>query len=159
VSTFFGPSGPPPGHPFWTRFWEKYSLFVGNGIFIGSILGVKKGGSFCRKLQNFKKFMFWPPRTPPAQKSRFLMIFDPPHGMSILTTFWAIFKGSFLGQFWSIFHPPVSTFINDHFRWFFNVNFQSNFSNHFLIYHYPIVQISFYFKKTKSVIKFLPIPF
>jgi hypothetical protein len=74
VSTFFGPSGPPPGHPFWTRFLEKYSLFVGNDHFIGSILGVKKWGSFCKKLQNFKKFINCPPGSPTS----ILIIFDPP---------------------------------------------------------------------------------
>jgi hypothetical protein len=64
VSTFFGPSGPPPVHPFWTRFLKKYSLFVGNGHFIGVVFGGPKVQSFCKKVQNFKKFRFWGPGPP-----------------------------------------------------------------------------------------------
>jgi hypothetical protein len=120
VSTFFGPSGPPPGHPFWTRFWEKYSLFVGTSIFIGSILGVKKGGSFCRKLQNFKKFINLTPPDPPGRFWSFLALLDPPMACQFLSNFRPDFDppifdkfSSFLidfmapifdHQFWSIFH-------------------------------------------------------
>jgi hypothetical protein len=97
VSTFFGPSGPPPGHPFWTRFWKKYSLFVGNGHFIGSILGVKNGGSFCRKLQNFKKFI---KRDPPGPPPRFWSFWPPG------TPPWKLIFEHFLGQFLtSLFDP------------------------------------------------------
>jgi hypothetical protein len=65
---------------------------VGNDIFIGPFLGVdfgvEKWGSFCRKLQNFKKFMFWPPGSqrsifdhfgppgPPPRKLIFGLFFD-----------------------------------------------------------------------------------
>jgi hypothetical protein len=105
VSTFFGPSGPPPDPPksdiFGPPFWEKYSLFVGNGIFIGPILGVdfgvEKWGSFCRKLQNFKKFIIWGVRVPGIEKRRFLS-FWPPRKFD---HFWR-FLGRFLPlRFWS----------------------------------------------------------
>jgi hypothetical protein len=66
VSTFFGPSGPPPVHPFWTRFWKKYSLFVGNGHFIGVVFGGPKVESFCKKVRNFKKFIKKGPPDPPG---------------------------------------------------------------------------------------------
>jgi hypothetical protein len=106
VSTFFGPSGPPPGHPFWTPFWKKYSLFVGNDVFIGSILGVKKGGSFCRKLQNFKKFHIWGPGPPRS----IFDDFDPPAAYPFLSNFGSIFHNFIRGHFWSFFvhfWPPI----------------------------------------------------
>jgi hypothetical protein len=69
-----------------TRFEKKYSLFVGNDDFIGPILGVKKGGSFCRKLQNFKKFMFWGPGSPRS----IFDDFDPPVANQFLSKFGSI---------------------------------------------------------------------
>jgi hypothetical protein len=111
VSTFFGPSGPPPGRPFWTRFWKKYSLFVGNDVFIGSILGVKKGGSFCRKVQNYLKFLFWGPGSPRS----IFNDFDPPTAYHFLSNFGSIFNIFITGHFGSIFvnfGPPILTIIN-----------------------------------------------
>jgi hypothetical protein len=107
VSTFFGPSGPPPDPPksdiFGPPFWEKYSLFVGNDIVIGPFLGVdfgvEKWGSFCRKVQNFKKFMKWTPPDPPGQIWSILMIFDPP----MACQFWPLFEQFLRGHFWTKF--------------------------------------------------------
>jgi hypothetical protein len=78
VSTFFGPSGPPPGGPKSDHFWKKYSLFVGNGHFIGVIYGGPKTESFCKKVRNFKKFIKMHPPDPPGQIWSILDIFDPP---------------------------------------------------------------------------------
>jgi hypothetical protein len=51
--------------PHWTK---STGVFVGNDIFIGPIYGVDFGGrkvrSFCKKVQNFKKFRFWGPGPP-----------------------------------------------------------------------------------------------
>jgi hypothetical protein len=67
VSTFFGPSGPPPDPPksdiFDPPIGAKVQAFLwGMAFSIGAIFGVdfggRKVGSFCRKLQNFKKFVF-----------------------------------------------------------------------------------------------------
>jgi hypothetical protein len=108
VSTIFGPSGPPPDPPksdiFWPPLEQKYSLFVGNDIFnspfIGVDFGVEKWGSFCKKCGIFKKFINWPPRTPPAQKSRFLMILDPPMAWQFLTFFSSIFDPPKVNKIW-----------------------------------------------------------
>jgi hypothetical protein len=107
VSTFFGPSGPPPAPRFWTIFGppleQKYSLFVGNDIFIGPFLGVdfgvEKWGSFCRKLQNFKKFHIWGPGPPRS----IFDDFDPPAAYQILSNFGSIFDNFLRGHFRSIF--------------------------------------------------------
>jgi hypothetical protein len=109
VSTIFGPSGPPPVHPFLTVFWQKYSLFVGNDIFIGVIYGGRKVWQNCKKVRNFKKFINWPPRTPPAQKSRFLMILDPPMACQILAFFTPHFDIIYKSLFSIIFHQFITT--------------------------------------------------
>jgi hypothetical protein len=69
-----------------TRFGKKYSLFVGNDDFIGSFLGVKKGGGFFRKVQNYIKFLFLGPGSPRS-------IFDdvgPPVANQFLSKFGSI---------------------------------------------------------------------
>jgi hypothetical protein len=88
VSTFFGPSGPPPDPPKSDHFWKKYSLFVGNDDFIGPIYGVENGGSFCRKVRNFKKFMFLGPGSPRS----IFDDFDPPMANQFLSKFGSFFN-------------------------------------------------------------------
>jgi hypothetical protein len=96
VSTFFGPSGPPSDPPksdiFGPPLEQKYSLFVGNDIFnrpfIGVDFGVEKWGSFCRKPENFKKFMFWGPGPPRS----IFDDFDPPTANQFLSKFGSIFN-------------------------------------------------------------------
>jgi hypothetical protein len=96
VSTFFGPSGPPPGGPKSDDFGKKYSLFVGNGHFIGVIYGGRKSESFCKKVTNFKKFHIWGPGPPRS----IFDDFDPPRGKSIFEQFRVDFNNFITGQFW-----------------------------------------------------------
>jgi hypothetical protein len=128
VSTFFGPSGPPPVHRFWTHFWQKYSLFVGNDIFIGVVFGGPKVWSFCKKVRNFKKFMKMAPRDPPTQNWRFLTFSTPPMAYQILTTFWAIYERHFSTPKSIIFNQFITTSIFDifgtNFGTIFNAKFQ-----------------------------------
>jgi hypothetical protein len=118
VSTFFGPSGPPPGGPKSDHFWKKHSLFVGNDVFIGPIYGVENGGSFCKKVTNFKKFMFWGPGPPRS----IFDDFDPPTAYQLFSKFGSFFNIFIRGHFWSIFDhfypPPFLTFITLHFDHF-----------------------------------------
>jgi hypothetical protein len=104
VSTIFGPSGPPPDPPksdiFWPPLEQKYSLFVGNDIFnspfIGVDFGVEKWGSFCRKVRNFKKFIFWPPGSPTSIFDHF----DPPGPPLEKSIFGPLFEQILRGHFW-----------------------------------------------------------
>jgi hypothetical protein len=70
---------------------KSTGVFVGNLIFIGSFIGVdfgvEKWGSFCRKLQNFKKFCFGGPGSPRS----IFDDFDPPMAYQFLSTFGTIF--------------------------------------------------------------------
>jgi hypothetical protein len=114
VSTIFGPSGPPPGGPKSDIFWKKYSLFVGNGHFIRVIYGGRKSESFCKKVLNFKKFMFWGPGSPRS----IFDDFDPPTANQFLSNFGSIFNIFIKGHFWSnfnVFWPPVFIIYNHHF--------------------------------------------
>jgi hypothetical protein len=60
---------------------------VGNEKFIGPFIGVDFGGpkveSFCKKVQNFKKFIIWGVRVPGIENDHFLNILDPPMGAII----------------------------------------------------------------------------
>jgi hypothetical protein len=96
---------PPKKWHFWPPHWSKSTAYLWGMTFsIGPFLGVENGGrkvgSFCRKLQNFKKFRFWGPGPPRS-------IFDdfdprrPPPGKSIFEPLFEQFiTGHFGVDFW-----------------------------------------------------------
>jgi hypothetical protein len=101
---------PPKKWHFSTPHWSKSTAYLwGMGFPIGPFLGVENGGrkvgSFCRKLQNFKKFRFGGPGSPRS----IFDDFDPPAAYQILSTFGSFFDQFILGHFWSIFN---NNFIN-----------------------------------------------
>jgi hypothetical protein len=111
VSTFFGPSGPPPVLRFWTIFWPEHSLFVGNGSFYRVDFGGRKVESFCKKVENFKKFMILGSRTPGVDFCRFWSFLTPPWQIN----FWALLGHFMSGQFFTFFDhfwPPILTIYN-----------------------------------------------
>jgi hypothetical protein len=59
---------------------------VGNGHFIGVIYRGQISGSFCKKVLNFKKFMFWGPGPPRS----IFDDFDPPVAYQFFSKFGSI---------------------------------------------------------------------
>jgi hypothetical protein len=127
VSTFFGPSGPPPDPPksdiFWPPLDEKYRRFCGEWHFYevnlwGRFWGVKSG-EFLQKSAKFQKICFLGVRVPEIEIYRFLMILDPPMANDYKRHFWTDFR--------SIFNTHFEQFIMTFLSYFLEVNFSINF--------------------------------
>jgi hypothetical protein len=74
---------PPKKWHFWPPHWSKSTAYLwGMGFPIGPFMGVdfggRKGGSFCRKLQNFKKFRFGGSGSPRSKFIDFSSFLTPP---------------------------------------------------------------------------------
>jgi hypothetical protein len=124
---------PPKKWHFWPPHWSKSTAYLWGMVFsIGPFLGVdfggRKWGSFCRKLQNFKKFIIMTPPDPPGQKWSILAIFDPPMACQILATFGSIYTPPFLIIFSLFFGQFIThrflTFISNIFDQFLPSNFK-----------------------------------
>jgi hypothetical protein len=74
---------PPKKWQFWPPHWSKSTAYLWVmgfpiGPFMGVDFGGRKGGSFCKKLQNFKKFIKTGSRTPRPKKVDFWSFWTPP---------------------------------------------------------------------------------
>jgi hypothetical protein len=110
---------PPKKWHFWPPHWSKSTAYLWGmtfsiGPFLGVDFGGRKWGSFCRKVQNFKKFRFGGPGSPRS----IFDDFDPPVAYQILTTFGSIFVKFIRGHFWVNFRQfltPLLSIIKYHF--------------------------------------------
>jgi hypothetical protein len=105
---------------------------------IGPLFGVDFGGrkvrSFCKKVQNFKKFRFWGSGSPRSKFIDFWSFWTPPWQIN----FWPLLGRFLTPRFLIIFGSFFGQFITHHFRHHFDIKF-----HHFKII-YNSIFISIY---------------
>jgi hypothetical protein len=113
-----------PGPPIFDPFLTKVQPICGEWHFYrGRFLG-SESVKFLQKSAKFQKIYENGPPGPPDPKLTIFDIFDPPMAYQILTTFWAIYRGSFLGHFLTIFDVKFSSSISDVFWSFISHHFE-----------------------------------